>query len=384
MTSLREINASTSLLHVSQEEHLINGEEHIPLETMSLSILPSWTKRHTSLSTNAIPRTVKQRQINNDSKDSPPSPLPRTKKKWITGLLLCALGVALALLAHVILTVKLAAKAASAGYGWGSSSAVIYEGTCHQANQIATGLHILVNIIVLTLTATSSYCNQVLAAPSRARIDIAHAQRVWVSIGSSSFTNVWYAPLWRKTLWPLVLGTPLPVQMIYNSFIYVLIHANDFGVVVAPMAFGNSHMDMSDFHVPSNFQDIVGMNVSGLYDDIISGKLEKLSNATCMDAYGGPYQTARSTVVLLTPELSSNLTAWSCQVGLETGGLSTNSTYKGSKLSCAMDEYKGNYTIVPSISNELVVHTCFSRPTTPTCELGCSLPIGLVVMAVLD
>lgn len=153
-----------------------------------------------------------------DPKYSPsPPPLPPTKKKWITGLLLCALGVALALLIHVILTVKLAAKAASGGYGWGSSSAVIYQGTCHQANQIATGLHILINIIVLTLTATSSYCNQVLAAPSRARIDIAHAQRVWVSIGSSSFTNVWYAPLWRKTLWLLILGTSLPVQMMYVS-----------------------------------------------------------------------------------------------------------------------------------------------------------------------
>ncbi|KAF3030434.1 hypothetical protein E8E15_003579 [Penicillium rubens] len=113
---------------------------------------------------------------------------------------------ALPLLADVILTVKLATKAASGGFGWGSSSAVIYEGTCHQASQIATGLHILVNIVVMTLVATSSYCNQVLAAPSRARINVAHAQRVWVSIGSFSFTNVWYTAMWRKTLWLLILG----------------------------------------------------------------------------------------------------------------------------------------------------------------------------------
>ncbi|CAP92187.1 Pc13g11180 [Penicillium rubens Wisconsin 54-1255] len=86
---------------------------------------------------------------------------------------------ALPLLADVILTVKLATKAASGGFGWGSSSAVIYEGTCHQASQIATGLHILVNIVVMTLVATSSYCNQVLAAPSRARINVAHAQRLY-------------------------------------------------------------------------------------------------------------------------------------------------------------------------------------------------------------
>lgn len=148
------------------------------------------------------------------------------------------------------------------------------------------------------------------------------------------------------------------------------------------MAFGNNHTDVSGFDVPSNFQEIVGMNASSLYDDIISGKLEKMSNATCMKAYTGAYQTARSTVVLLTPDLSSNLTAWSCQVGLGSGSLSTNGTYKGDKLSCAMDEYKGNYTISPPTNNidQAVIHTCLSRPITPTCELGCSLPIGLVVM----
>lgn len=151
-----------------------------------------------------------------DDPDSAPKKSAR-KKKWITGVLLCALGVALALLAHIILTLKLAAKAATHGYGWGSSSSVVYNGTCTKANQIATGLHVLINISVLTLTATSSYACQVLAAPSRAAIDKAHSQRVWVSIGSSSFTNIWYAPFWRKALWLLIFFTSLPVQMVYVS-----------------------------------------------------------------------------------------------------------------------------------------------------------------------
>ncbi|KAJ5826906.1 hypothetical protein N7447_003669 [Penicillium robsamsonii] len=383
MTSVRESDSATALLHLSEEEHLIHGKEPIPLNTLRVSKQPSSVDQKTYQLVNEHDTPDYETAADDDLKCSPsPAPLPQTKKKWITGLLLCALGVALGLLAHVILTVKLAAKAASGGYGWGSSSAVIYEGTCHQANQIATGLHILVNIIVLTLGATSSYCNQVLAAPSRARIDIAHAQRVWVSIGSSSFTNVWYAPLWRKTLWVLILGTSLPVQMIYNSFIYVSINANDFGIVAAPIDFGTNRTDVSDFDVPSNFHHIVGMNATNLYDDLISGKLEKLSNDTCMEAYSSAYQTARSTVVLLTPDLFSSLTVWPCQVSRDSGGISTSSTYRDSQLSCAIGEYKGNYTIAAPISymDELRVHTCFSRPITPTCELGCSLPIGLVVM----
>ncbi|OQE41397.1 hypothetical protein PENCOP_c005G03687 [Penicillium coprophilum] len=381
MTILRESDAcaSTSLLHVSQE-HVIDSEEAIPLDTLPLSKQPPIVDQKAYQLVNECDTPDYEAATEDNSKCSPSPALPRAKKRWITGLLLCALGVALALLAHVILTVKLAEKAASNGYGWGSSSAVIYGGTCHQANRIATGLHVLFNIIVLTLTATSSYCNQVLAAPSRARIDIAHAQRVWVSIGSSSFTNVWYAPLWRKTLWVLILGTSLPVQMIYNSFIYVSINANDFGIVAAPTDFGNNHTDMSNFDVPFNFHDIVGTDASSLYGDLMSGKLEKLSNDACMQAYSGAYQTARSTVVLLTPTLSSNLTAWSCQVELGSDGISTSS---GGQWHCFISENKGKYTIKPPPISQLSVlqiHSCFSRPTTPFCELGCSLPIGLVVM----
>lgn len=140
-------------------------------------------------------------------------PLPTNEKRWIKGLLICVLGVALAFMAHLILTLKFASKAFSQGYGWDSSSAVLYDGDCDKVNRYATGLHVIVNVIVLALTASSSYCCQVLSAPSRSRIDVAHSQRVWVSIGSSSFTNIWYAPVWRKTLWLLVFASSIPVQM---------------------------------------------------------------------------------------------------------------------------------------------------------------------------
>lgn len=145
--------------------------------------------------------------------DDPSNRPPEKRKTWITGMLLCSGGAALALIAHIILTVKVAANAISRGYGWGSSWSVFYEGSCQHANQTATGLHVLINIVSLVLVASSSYCCQVLTAPSRASIDRAHARRVWVSIGASSFTNVWYAPRWRKSLWVLVLGTSIPIQM---------------------------------------------------------------------------------------------------------------------------------------------------------------------------
>ncbi|KAJ5367206.1 hypothetical protein N7541_001147, partial [Penicillium brevicompactum] len=328
--------------------------------------------------------------------------LPTRKKRWIKGLLFCALGVALAFIAHLALMLKLAAKAFSRGYGWGSSSAVIYDGECDTANRTATGLRVLINVIVLTLTATSSYCCQVLSAPSRGRIDVAHSQRVWVSIGSSSFTNIWYAPQWRKMLWFLVFGTSLPVQMIYNSFVYVSIGANDFGLLHGPkwLDQGSASFDRStsaSFNVSSEFRDAMGMSLKGLSAEIASGSLQQLDAASCTQAYSQGYQISRSTLVVFTEwwDDESNLEPWTCQTSQNHGQVNvTGSNSKGNSYPCvlfAQEQRKSSGTYVTAgffpeyayifdAGNSEQIHSCYSRTVDVSCELSCSLPIGLAVL----
>lgn len=150
-----------------------------------------------------------------DADDDSTAKYQKNESKRIRGVFLCAAAVALSLLAHLTLLVIYAKKSLARGYGWSSSWSITQDGRCDEINKTATVLHVLVNIIVLTLIATSSYCCQVLAAPSRETIDRIHSKRVWISIGASSFSNIWYAPFWRKTLWILIFGTSLPVQMVY-------------------------------------------------------------------------------------------------------------------------------------------------------------------------
>ncbi|KAJ5664257.1 hypothetical protein N7507_004988, partial [Penicillium longicatenatum] len=305
-------------------------------------------------------------------------PLPKIKAKWMTGLLFCALGVALALLAHVILTVKLATKAASRGYGWGDSSSVVFHGECSTANSTATWLHVLINIIVLTLTATSSYCCQILAAPSRAGVDKAHARRVWVSIGSSSFTNIWYAPYWRKILWLLALLSSLPVQMAYNSFVYVSVNAQDFGMVIAPTNFTTTG---SDWNTTAHFEDMVGMSAGSLRTAISSGSLERLNITDCADELAS-FQTRKNLVVAMSSEVDM-LSGWTCRMNAYNDGPRFNSTEGGCSLT---EAWKGGLEFdwfikdPLSLSTESKIEYCYHQPVKATCQLECSLPIGVAVM----
>ncbi|OQE13750.1 hypothetical protein PENSTE_c046G09042 [Penicillium steckii] len=217
-----------------------------------------------------------------DDDDDSTSKYRKNESKRIRGVFLCAAAVALTLLAHLTLLVIYAKKSLARGYGWSSSWSITQDGRCDEINKTATGLHVLVNIIVLTLIATSSYCCQVLAAPSRETIDRIHSQRVWISIGASSFSNIWYAPFWRKTMWILIFGTSLPVQMVYNSFLYVSYTANDFGIVIAPSELASPNANLTDFEVYSTWlKNDVGINITRLHADIISGEFEQMSLVSC-------------------------------------------------------------------------------------------------------
>ncbi|KAJ5094409.1 hypothetical protein N7456_010270 [Penicillium angulare] len=336
-----------------------------------------------------------QYQIINEIETSDPESAPNSindrpevRRKWIKGLRLCVLGVVLAFIAHLALLLKLAADSAANGYGWSSLTSAVYKGDCDSAHQMATGLHVLVNVIVLALTGASSYCCQILSAPSRARIDYAHSKRVWVSIGASSFSNIWYAPLWRKVLWFLVWGTSIPVQLLYNSFVYVSIGATDYGIMAAPSNFINT-TDFSDWSVPGDLEldKVLGMNLESIQEEIKNGSFEKMPYVTCTEFFSQGYQTDYGTLVA-TLNTSKKIFAWPCQLGASDGDLTMHpgSDYSNG-YSCALsttfnsDGYYSYSNMLVAGSDENELGSCYAQKVSPACQLGCSLPIGLVVLA---
>lgn len=83
-------------------------------------------------------------------------------------------------------------------------SRTLYEGSCSTSHSINIGLHVLINILSTLLVTGSSYCMQVLSAPTRSEVDLAHSQQEWLDIGVLSLRNLRRISKWRVCLWVLL------------------------------------------------------------------------------------------------------------------------------------------------------------------------------------
>ena len=131
--------------------------------------------------------------------------------QWATGIRLSAYANAVVLVVNIVLTIL------GASYGNQFSSVLVstYHGNCAHTKKVATGLHIMINILSTTLVATSSYCCQLLMAPARQDIDHAHAHRVWLPIGTFNVKMLTLLPRNRKIMWFLMFGTSIAIQLMY-------------------------------------------------------------------------------------------------------------------------------------------------------------------------
>lgn len=150
--------------------------------------------------------------------------LPRTLRKRIqqgqenqqeriTGVVLCACGAAIVLLANVILTVIAIVISYSNHREQEFASAMLYQGNCSVSKSWARGLNLLINVLSTLILASSNYCMQCLSSPSREEVDNAHSRGNWLDIGVPSLKNLLYIGLKRSTLWLVLLVTSLPIHL---------------------------------------------------------------------------------------------------------------------------------------------------------------------------
>lgn len=136
------------------------------------------------------------------------------KRLWAQGIRLAAKTNAVILLVIVVLTIT----GACYGHQYGRGFVSMYEGDCKQTKTLATGLHIMINILGTALVATSSYCCQVLMAPTRENVDYAHAHRIWLPIGTFDLKQLNLLPWRRKSVWYLLFLTSIAIQLVYVYF----------------------------------------------------------------------------------------------------------------------------------------------------------------------
>ncbi|PSN75612.1 hypothetical protein BS50DRAFT_478330 [Corynespora cassiicola Philippines] len=147
----------------------------------------------------------------------------------------------------------------------------VFEGDCSKAKSLNTGFHIAINALSTILLASSSYCMQVISAPTRAQVDKAHSRRGWLNVGIMSFHNIRRAPRKRLIFFNSTLFLSIPNHGYYVYEIY----ENELNIP-----------ELSGSHEARSIQ----YNKS-LEEQMRNGHLERLNVSSCIDAYVQYYQS---------------------------------------------------------------------------------------------
>ncbi|KAL2356828.1 hypothetical protein BJ546DRAFT_965617 [Cryomyces antarcticus] len=75
-------------------------------------------------------------------------------------------------------------------FGTKDSFGTIYQGDCKFAKSLDLWLHLLINVLSTILLASSNFCMQLLVAPTREEVQVAHKQKKWLDIGVPSIRNL--------------------------------------------------------------------------------------------------------------------------------------------------------------------------------------------------
>lgn len=92
----------------------------------------------------------------------------------------------------------------------------LYDHDCNQMGIIDTTVHLIINVFSSLAIAASSYCAQLLAAPTRAEVARAHEKGDWLEIGTPSFRNLLGRRIdgKRKLIWGVLMLSSIPLHLL--------------------------------------------------------------------------------------------------------------------------------------------------------------------------
>ncbi|PYH29891.1 uncharacterized protein BO87DRAFT_410151 [Aspergillus neoniger CBS 115656] len=191
------------------------------------------------------------------------------KRRWVRGVLICTYAAFGVLMVNITLTIVAAAVSVAGHSQRTMSSATIYKYSCDRTKAYTTGLHLLINVLSTIILGASSYCMQCLTAPSRADVDRAHGQRVWLDIGVASVRNLAWADWPRLTLWLVLLVTSFPIHLMQYD---VQLASADFDFNRLPAHYNSSYEEC--------FESNTTRSMSSFYADLPS--FENLTKEECV------------------------------------------------------------------------------------------------------
>lgn len=161
-----------------------------------------------------------------DDVHRPPS--HRYRSAWRAGAVVSLSGAVAVFLLNLILTIWVAKNP---DYNVTGGIGTLMQGSCARVRRTNVWVHLLVNVLSTLLLCGSNYCMQVVSAPSRAELDVAHGQRHWLHIGVPSMRNLRRIAGGRSLLWILLMLSSLPLHLLFNSVVFTNLQANGYYVV---------------------------------------------------------------------------------------------------------------------------------------------------------
>lgn len=90
----------------------------------------------------------------------------------------------------------------------------MFDGNCDKARKLNTVAHLAVNILGVILLSASNFSMQVLSAPTRTEVDLAHAKRKWLDVGVASVRNLKSVERKRYWLWVCLAFSSVPLHLL--------------------------------------------------------------------------------------------------------------------------------------------------------------------------
>lgn len=95
-----------------------------------------------------------------------------------------------------------------------SVDGALFEGSCEQARRLSSWLHLAINILSTVLLTSGNYAQQVLTAPTRREVDMAHMKQSWLNIGLLSYRNLRGVSKRRVLAWAILAITSIPIHLL--------------------------------------------------------------------------------------------------------------------------------------------------------------------------
>lgn len=201
-------------------------------------------------------------------------------------------------------------------YGLNGGLGTIHEGACIKTKNLATWLHLAINVLGTLLLGASNYAMQCLSSPSHEEIDKAHKKGIWLDIGVPSMRNLRHISRSRFVMWFLIAVSSIPLHLMYNSAVFSSVSARDYRVFTVTRDFlTGAPFDVSgaiikpdhyvgDKYFPAYFfpRDYPAATEAAelMFDNL--PRLRRLENKECIEEYSKDIISGRSHVLMITSD----------------------------------------------------------------------------------